>query len=210
MNVTLRGKINSDVGLGPPGNSAKWINMQKTESLWNAYKMSVTLYLERIGVCNTAGNMSQGTTPATVRLLTRTHAKAAAVSSTNALLRVSFFYVCAPLCVRLQCVVCEWAAWSCPCPAYCCCRFTQLYKNTLSATERNGDTHITVDKMSQHGSSLSISVQDHYETEIVFAHSWCQAGSCLDKNKIFNDEKRKAVGHFSPHTECLELWLYLF
>lgn len=61
--------------------------------------------------------------------------------------------------------------------------------------------------------SLNISVQYHYETEIVFAHSSCQASSCLDKKKIFNNEKRKVhtvtssipAGHLSLDTVCLQL-----
>lgn len=54
--------------------------------------------------------------------------------------------------------------------------------------------------------SLGISVRSHYETEIVFAHSWCQAGSCAGRSRAFNDEKQnnktektcESVSHSSP------------
>lgn len=41
--------------------------------------------------------------------------------------------------------------------------------------------------------SLNVSVQSHYETEIVITHSWCQLGSCPDKNKIFNEGKKEKL-----------------
>lgn len=74
-----------------------------------------------------------------------------------------------------------------------------LYKLSdlsLSVTGINDDAHITVEAIPCPSvgdqDSLNISVLYHCETEIVLPHTRCQAGSCLDKNKIINTEKRKA------------------
>ncbi len=110
------------------------------------------------------------------------------------------------LCVRPQYVVYEWAVrtrLSAQASMQLLQIHTALYKHSYvshSATERNCNAHITVDKMYQWWAkdSLNISVQYHYETEIVFAHSWCHAGSCPDRNKILNTDMSLALtSHFS-------------
>lgn len=52
MNVTLRRKVNSDVELAP-------LAIQMLSSLWSAYKIRVTFYLECV---YTAGNICESNT----------------------------------------------------------------------------------------------------------------------------------------------------
>lgn len=109
----------------PPGNDDKWINMKRRESLWSAYEMRVKLKSECF---NTAGNMSQDTS-------------AAYRNTCTGWLAVYLSPVCG---VWVSCTGLP------VCPGLLLQIHTALYKH--SATERNVDAHITVDKMSQSAS----------------------------------------------------------
>lgn len=103
--------------------------------------------------------------------------------------------------ICLQYVVYEWAVWACLSARDCCCRFTRLYINTRPLKETVTLTLLWIRcPRARAEDSLNISVQYHYETEIVFAHSWFQAGSWLDEHKTLNNEEEESTHNDIIHS----------
>lgn len=115
--------------------------------------------------------------------------------------------------ICLQYVVYEWAVWACLSARDCCRRFTRLYINTRPLKETLTLTLLWIRcPRARAENSLNISIQYHYETEIVFAHSWFQAGSWLEEHKTLNNEEKESTHDDLIHScgilipPCLQLW----